>query len=114
MSKQPVHLENPSLASWGSTGNLFLFHWGVTFTWTSAQLSRGAIVRAARHSGVTAGSPVGPATHHCRNPLGSKAVACSMGQSTHCGTCHDATTLQRDCGWEESWGGCVRLEVLWH
>lgn len=30
---------------------------------------------------------------------------CSMGQSAHCGTWRDATTLQRDCGWEESWGG---------
>lgn len=28
-----------------------------------------------------------------------------MGQSAHCGTWRDATTLQRDCGWEESWGG---------
>lgn len=57
MSKQPVHLENPSLASWGFSGNLILFQWGATFTWISTHLSRGAMVRAARHSGVTAGSP---------------------------------------------------------
>lgn len=105
MSKQLMHLENPSLASWGFSGNLILFQWGATFTWTSAQLSWGAVVRAAKHSGVTAASPMRPAPQHCRNPLGSKAVVCSMGQSTHCGTWHDATTLQRDCGWEESRGG---------
>lgn len=110
MSKQPMHLENPSLASWDFSENLILFQWGATFTWTSAQPSRGAMVRAARHSGVTAASPVGPAPHHCRNPLGRKAVACSMGQSTHCGTWHDATTLRRDCGWEESWGGVCQAE----
>lgn len=105
MSKQPRDLENPSLASWGFSGNLILFQCGAIFTWTSAQLSGGTVVRAARHSCVTAASPMGPAPQHCRNPLGSKAVVCSMGQSTHCGTWHDATTLQRDCGWEESWGG---------
>lgn len=51
MSKQPKHLESPPLGSWGFSESQVPFQWGATFRPTSAQLSRGATVRATRVSG---------------------------------------------------------------
>lgn len=74
MSKQPKHLESPSLGSWGFSKSQVSFQWGVTFILTLAQLSRGATVRAARGSDVTAAASVGPAPHHRRHPLEQEAA----------------------------------------
>lgn len=74
MPKQPKHLESPSLGSWGFSESQVRFHWGATFTPASAKLSRGAAVGAVRGSGVTAASPVEPAPHCCRHPLGQEAA----------------------------------------